>query len=465
FGHHPAAWRHPESPGSGDPDFAYWVRLTQLAEQAKLHTVFLADFVGSFGADLDKLEHRSSAANFEPLTLMSALAAVTKRIGLIATVNTNFTEPYNVARAFSSLDHLSGGRAGWNVVSSLSEGAARSFGLPPDETLDHPSRYERAGEFVELAKSLWDSWDDNSFSFIHKESGAYLNRNTAHPVHHEGRYFTSHSLLDTARPVQGYPVLVQAGNSDTGKEFAARIAEMVYCSAQSLEIARAYYADVKSRLAKYGRHPDSLRITPGLGTIIGSSEAEAQDKFQQLQSRIDFSRGVNLFGYDLSRHDLDGPLPDNLPEPENGKGRARQLRDLARRENLTIRQLVLRFSITRGHLLVVGTAKQVADKIEEWYTSHAADGFNVVPPLLPGGFEDFVTHVVPELQRRGLFRREYQGSTLREDLGLVRPANPHTVAPAQAGGIAGEPESDRDVSSRAGSTVKADPRHEVLATA
>jgi FMN-dependent oxidoreductase (nitrilotriacetate monooxygenase family) len=333
-----------------------------------------------------------------------------------------------VARAFSSLDHISGGRASWNVVSSLSEGAARSFGLAPDDTLDHPSRYERAAEFVDVTKALWNSWQDEAFSHPDKVRGTFLDKREAHPVHHEGRYFTTHSLLDTARPVQGYPVLVQAGNSDTGKEFAARIAEMVYCSAQSLDVAKAYYADVKSRLAKYGRHRDSLRITPGLGTIIAETEGEAQDKFGELQSRIDFSRGVNLFGYDLSAYPLDGPLPEDLPEPENGKGRSRQMRELAKRENLTIRQLVLRFSITRGHLLVVGTPKQVADKIEEWYVNEAVDGFNVVPPLLPNGFEDFVHLVVPELQRRGLFRKEYEGKTLREDIGLVRPPNPHPRA-------------------------------------
>lgn len=249
-------------------------------------------------------------------------------------------------------------------------------------------------------------------------------------MRHRGKYFAVEGLIDIARPVQGYPVIVQAGNSDTGKDFAAQIAEMVYCSAQSLDVAQAYYADVKSRMAKYGRDSSQLLITPGLSPVIGESEQEAQDKFGELQSLYDFRNGVKLMGFDLSDYPLDGPLPD-LPEVENGKGRRQQLIDLARRENLTIRELVLRFSVVRGHHLVVGTAHQVADKIEEWFVGEAADGFNVIPPLLPTGFQDFVTGVVPELQRRGLFRTEYDGRTLRDHLGLQRPVNRNHLIDAQ----------------------------------
>jgi len=423
FGHHPAAWRHPSATGDGRPDVDYWVRLAVLAERAKLHTFFLADFIGRSAEDLETHSHMGVAFQFEPFTLLSRIAAQTQHIGLVATVNTNFEHPYNVARTFASLDHVTGGRAGWNVVSSLSDATARNFGIA--KPLSHADRYERATEFVALAKQLWDSWDDDAFDRPDRAAGRFFEPSAAHPVHYAGKHFSSDGLLDIARPIQGYPVLVQAGNSDTGREFAAEIAEMIYASAQSLDVAQDYYRDVKGRMAKYGREPDQLKITPGLSVVVARTDQEARDKFESLQSLIEFTRGVFLFGVDVSKLDLDGPLPDNLPEPENGKGRMKQLVELARRENLTVRQLVLRFGVARGHLQLIGSAKHVADVIEEWFTQQGADGFNVVPPLLPGGFEDFVELVVPELQRRGLFHREYSGATYRENLGLARPQNPY----------------------------------------
>ncbi|HVT10260.1 MAG TPA: LLM class flavin-dependent oxidoreductase [Polyangia bacterium] len=419
FGHHPAAWRHPSAVGNGRPDVDYWVKLAVLAEKAKLHTFFLADFIGRSANDLEAQSHMGVAFQFEPISLLSLVAAHTRHIGLVATVNTNFEHPYNVARMFASLDHVSGGRAGWNVVSSLSEATARNFGL--ERPFTHAERYERAAEFVTLAKKLWDSWDDDAFDRPDRASGRFFEPAAAHPVNHRGKWFGSEGLLDIARPIQGYPVLVQAGNSDTGREFAAEIAEMIYASAQSLDVAQAYYRDVKGRMARYGREPDHLKITPGLSVVVGKTDQEARDKFDNLQSMVDFARGLLLFGIDVSKLDLDGPLPDDLPEPENGKGRMKQLKELARRENLTVRQLVLRFGVARGHLQVIGSPSRVADVIEEWFTQEGADGFNVVPPLLPGGFEDFVELVVPELQRRGLFHREYTGRTYRENLGLPRP--------------------------------------------
>ncbi|GAB3255911.1 LLM class flavin-dependent oxidoreductase [Chitinimonas naiadis] len=422
FGHHPTAWRQPEAPRAGNPDFRYWLRLAQLAEQAKFDSVFIADFVGRSPEALEKQARSDKRYDFEPITFMSALAAVTQHIGLVATVNTNFNEPYNVARKFASLDHISGGRAAWNVVSSLQDSAARSFGL--DDTLSHAERYERAGEFLDLTRALWDSWDDGAFDHADPVSGQFFDPAAAKPVKHEGRYFRSDSLLDVARPLQGYPVLVQAGNSDTGREFAARFAEMTYASAQRLDVAQEYYRDVKSRLAKYGREPEDIVITPGLSPIIGRTDEEAQEKLQRLQDAVDFSHGVQLGGVDLSGYPLDGPVPD-LPETENGKGRLQQLLDRARRDNLSIRQAVLQFSVFRGHNLVVGSAKTVADTIEQWFTQEGADGFNLIPPQIPTGFEDFVTEVVPELQRRGLFRTEYEGTTLRENLGLKRPVSQH----------------------------------------
>ncbi len=394
FGHHPAAWRHPSSQGSGRPDAQYWVRLAQLAEQAKFDAFFLADFIGRSGADLEEASHRGGSFQFEPLTLLSLIAGATEHIGLVATINTNFSEPYNVARALASLDHLSNGRAGWNVVSSLSEVTAQNFGL--GRILDHGERYERAAEFVELTKKLWDAWDDQAFDHPDRKLGNFFDPQHAHPVQHQGKHFRSEGLLDIARPIQGYPVFVQAGNSDTGREFAAQIAEMTYSSAQSLDVAKAYYADVKGRMARYGRDP--------------------------VQGMVDFSRGVELAGVDVSGYPLDGPLPD-LQAASNGKGRFKQLVELARRESLTIRQLVLRFGVARGHIQIIGSAKTVADQIEQWFLEEGADGFNVVPPLLPSGFQDFVAGVVPELQRRGLFRSQYEGKTLRENMGLARPDN------------------------------------------
>jgi FMN-dependent oxidoreductase (nitrilotriacetate monooxygenase family) len=425
FGHHPEAWRHPGNAGAnGRPDVQFWVGLAQLAERAKLDIFFLADFIGRSGRNLrGQGGGGGSSYQFEPLTLLSAIAVQTKHIGLVATVNTNFSQPYNAARMLASLDHISGGRAGWNIVSSFGEAPARNFGI--EETRSHDQRYERAAEFVELAKAYWDSYEDDAFDHPDRANGRFYDPADAHPVEFKGKYFSVEGLLDVARPIQGYPVFVQAGNSDTGRDFAARVAEMTYCSAQTLQDAKEYYNDVKGRMAKFGRDPDQLKITPGLSVVVGDTDQQAADRFGELQALIDFSKGVNLGGTNLTGYDLDGPLPD-LPESENGKGRFRQLVTLARRENLTIRQLVYRFSTSRGHLQVHGSPTTVADKIQEWFEARGADGFNVVPPLPPlepGGFITFAEKVVPELQRRGIFRTEYEGSTLRDNLGLNRPAN------------------------------------------
>jgi FMN-dependent oxidoreductase (nitrilotriacetate monooxygenase family) len=426
FGHHPAAWRHPSSTSTGRPDVNYWVRMAQLAEAAKFDTFFLADFIGRSAKNVEKSSYQNMSFQFEPFTLLSHIAAHTNHIGLVATVNTNFSDPYNVARQFSSLDHISGGRAGWNVVSSFGEHTRQNFGREPRT---HEERYERAEEFLLLTKKLWDSWEDDTFDSPDREQGVFFDHHQAHPVNFSGKYFQSSGLLDLPRPIQGYPVIVQAGNSDTGREFAARVAEMTYCSAQSLAIAQAYYADVKGRMEKYGRHPDQLKVTPGLSVVVAPTEQEARAKFEALQNAVDFSHGVDLAGVDLSGYPLDGPLPD-LPEPETGKGRFTQLVELARRENLSIRQLVLRFSVSKGHIQVVGSPQQVADTMELWFRERGADGFNVVPPLLPGGFEDFVTLIVPELQKRGLLREEYEGKNYRENLGLIRPENPQAATKA-----------------------------------
>lgn len=423
FGHHPEAWRHPANRGAtGRPDIDFWVGLAQLAERAKFDTFFVADFVGRSADAVQGKGRLSGSYQFEPLTLLSAIALQTKHIGLVATVNTNFTHPYNVARQMTSLDHISGGRAGWNIVSSFQPAPAKNFGV--DDGRGHGDRYERAEEFVRLTKEYWDSWDDDAFDSPNAAERQFHKPGSGHPVDHHGKYFASEGLLDMARPIQGYPVFVQAGNSDTGRDFAASVAEMTYCSAQTLEDGQTYYADIKGRMAKYGRDPDQLKVAPGLSVVVGETDSEAKERFHELQELIDFSN-VSLGGQDLSGYDLDGPLPD-LAESENGKGRFQQLVALARRENLSIRELVYRFSTSRGHLQIHGSPKTVADTIEEWFVGRAADAFNVVPPLPPlarGGFITFVEKVVPELQRRGLFRTEYTGSTYRENLGLERPIN------------------------------------------
>lgn len=424
FGHHLAAWRHPSSTGTGRPDLQWWIRAAQLAEAAKFDTFFIADFIGRSGEITPQTGRSGISYQFEPFTLLSAIATATKDIGLVATVNTNYDSPYHVARKFTSLDHISGGRAGWNIVSSFGEHTARNFGIKDPRA--HDERYERAEEFVNLAKALWDTWDDDSFDHPDRQAGQFYDPASAHPLKFEGKHFSSDGLLDFPRPIQGYPVLVQAGNSDTGREFAARVAEMSYCSATSLGVAQDFYKDVKGRMAKYGREQDQLKITPGLSVVVAESDQEAQDKFNELQQLVDVSN-FHFGGFDLSSYDVDGPLPD-LPYQagDNGRGRFQQQLELARRENLTIRQLILKFRVARGHLQAVGSVKTVADTIEQWFVERGADGFNVVPPYLPQGFEDFTRLVVPELQRRGLFRTEYEGRSFRENLGLHRPENPNT---------------------------------------
>lgn len=424
FGHHPAGWRHPSSTDSGRPDLNWWISAAKLAEEAKFDAFFLADFIGRSGEITEQTGRSAISYQFEPLTLLSAIAAVTERIGLVATINTNFDTPYQVARKLTSLDHISGGRAAWNVVSSFGEHTAKNFGITEERS--HSERYERAAEFVKVARALWDSYDDDAFDHPNRDTGVFYDPRTSHPVKYEGKYYSSDGLLDFPRPIQGYPVIVTAGNSDTGRDFAAQFAEVTYCSATSLDVAKAYYADVKGRLSKFGRDEDQIKITPGLSVVVAESDQQAHDLFGELQELVDLSN-VSFGGFDLSGYPLDGPLPD-LPYQEgaNGKGRFRQQLELARRENLSIRQLVLRFRVARGHVQAIGSVKTVADLVEQWFVERGADGFNVVPPYLPSGFKDFARLVVPELQRRGIFRKEYEGKTLREHLGLRRPANPFT---------------------------------------
>ncbi|WP_186216210.1 LLM class flavin-dependent oxidoreductase [Burkholderia gladioli] len=420
-GHHVAGWRHPEAE-SGSENFELLRRVVQTAERAKFDMVFLADGLTS-GPDA----HPSMAQRFEPLTLLSALAMHTTHIGLAATASTTYSEPYHLARVFASLDRLSGGRAAWNVVTTSYDRTAANFtrGNHPD----HAERYEMAGEFVDVVKGLWDSWDEDAV-IRDKARGVYFDPAKVHALDHEGRFFRIKGPLNASRPPQGHPVVIQAGSSGPGQDLAARIAEVVFTAQQTLEEAQAFYRDLKGRLAKFGRAGQALHVMPGVFPVIGHTEREARGKYEQLQQWIDTSGALSLLsdrlGHDVSRYPLDGPLPE-LPESDQLKSRAKLLTDLARRENLTLRQLYYLVAGARGHRIVWGTAGQVADALEEWFTQDAADGFNIMPPYFPGGLDDFVEQVVPELQRRGLFRTEYAGSTLREHLGLPRPASRYAV--------------------------------------
>ncbi|MES2205916.1 MAG: LLM class flavin-dependent oxidoreductase [Pseudomonadota bacterium] len=429
-GHHISAWRHPESQADAGLNFEHYKEITQTAEHAKFDAIFLADSPSLEASDdLETLKRNGKLAKFEPVTLFSALAAVTSHIGFVATASTTYEDPYLLARKFASLDYLSNGRAAWNVVTTGNENAAANFGLEAHP--DHSQRYERAEEFVEVVKGLWDSWEDDAF-IRDRESGIYFDPEKLHTLNHKGKHFSVKGPLNVARPPQGYPVIIQAGASEAGRDLAARTAEVIFTANQTLEDAQAFYSDVKGRLAEVGRHPDSLKIMPGVFPVIGRTEEEAKEKYEYLQSLIHPSVAWGILkrhykGVDLSSYSLDDLAPP-LPEDTNGnKSRLKLVKDLTTRNHLTLRQLYLAVATARGHRTIVGSPESIADQIAEWFLNGAADGFNIMPPILPVGLNDFVQLVVPILQKRGLFRTEYEGKTLRENLGLERPVNQYTL--------------------------------------
>jgi FMN-dependent oxidoreductase (nitrilotriacetate monooxygenase family) len=422
-GHHVAAWRHPDVPANAGLDIRHYRHLAQVAEGARFDALFVADSVAAPTGDI--ASHMARSDHFEPLTLLCALSAVTEHIGLIATATTTYNEPYHVARKFASLDHLSGGRAGWNLVTSDAAAEAQNFGR--DQHLGHAERYSRAREFHQVVTGLWDSWADDAF-IRDKASGRYYEPSGLHVLNHQGEHFSVKGPLNVARSPQGQPVVVQAGSSETGRDLAAQTAEVVFTAQTSLRNAQAFYRDLKARLADYGRSEDSLKIMPGVFIVVDESAERAREKFEAFQALVEPQVGVALLGrmlgnFDLSGYPLDGPLPE-LPLTDSGQ-RSRQLllTELAGQEQLTLAQLGRRIAGGRGHYSLVGTPTQIADELQVWFEQGAADGFNVLVPHLPGGLEDVARLLVPELQRRGLFRTEYEGSTLRENLGLQRPAN------------------------------------------
>ncbi|GAA4533671.1 LLM class flavin-dependent oxidoreductase [Amycolatopsis samaneae] len=422
-GHHEAAWRHPSTDPRRARTLRHYVDIARTAERGMLDSLFLADGVALWS----NVKHNSHS-HFEPLTLLSALAATTDHIGLIATASTTYNEPYHLARKFASLDHLSGGRAGWNIVTSAGVDEARNFNLGTRP--GHELRYARATEFVDVVKKLWDSWDDDA-AVLDRASGIYADTDRIRPIEHEGEHFRVRGPLNIERPVQGHPLLVQAGSSETGKEYAARHAEAVFTAQQTFAEGKAFYDDVKGRLAKYGRSPDEIKILPGISPIIGRTTAEARAREAELNALITPEYGLHqlskLLDHDITGCPLDGPLPDVGSFTEGAQSRLALVVGLARRENLTIRQLLERLAGGRGHRVFAGTPVRIADELEQWFTGGAADGFNVMPPTLPGGLDEFVDLVVPELRRRGLFRAEYTGTTLREHYGLARPVNRNRV--------------------------------------
>jgi len=419
---HTAWWRYPGAYPDANFNFAHIKRFAQTLERGKFDAFFMADHLALLNMPMAALMRSATVTSFDPMALLPALAVVTERLGLIATGSTTFDAPYHVARRFASLDHISNGRAAWNIVTTSNPDAALNFGL--EEHVEHDERYRRAREFYDVVTGLWDSWADDAF-IRDVENGVYFDPDRLHVLNHKGRYFSVRGPLNVARPVQGWPVIVQAGASDAGRQLAAETAEMVFAAGGALPDAQRFYADVKGRMDVLGRDRDHLKILPGALVIVGETAEEARAKKARLDSLVHPDSGIAslsiALGTDASKFDLDGPLPD-IPETNQSKSGRQRIMDRARRDGLTVRQLA-QIAGTYGGLAMVGTPAMIADEMERWLFSDGCDGFNVMFPYVPGGLDDFVDQVVPELQRRRLFRHEYEGATLRENLGLPRPEN------------------------------------------
>jgi FMN-dependent oxidoreductase (nitrilotriacetate monooxygenase family) len=430
-GHHEAAWRLPESDPHADLDVDHWVRLARIAERGALDSLFLADSPSFWhGAEFRPV------GQLDPFVLLSVLAAATTHIGLIATASTTYNAPYNLARRFASLDHVSGGRAGWNIVTTPERSAAQNFGLA--DRPDHADRYARATEFLDVTLKLWDSWDDDAV-LADKASGRFAAPGRIHTIDHEGEYYSVRGPLNVPRSPQGRPLLVQAGSSEDGKDFAARYAEAVFTAQPTIEDAQAFYSDLKQRAKQFGRDPGDVKILPGIVPVLGGTVAEAEERARKLEELIVPAYGlqqlVDILEVPIEILELDKQLPDQIAGTQNVEGarsRAALVVALARRERLTVRQLIGRLGGGRGHWTVVGTPEQVADALATWFREGAADGFNVMGPVLPASLADFVEHVVPILRRHGLVRSEYEGTTLRDHYGLTRPAGRYQLAETAA---------------------------------
>lgn len=419
---HTGAWRYPNALPDANFNFPAIKKLIQKLEQGKFDAFFMADHLALLNMPISALQRSHTVTSFEPFTLLSALATATEHIGLVATASTTYDAPFHIARRFASLDHISEGRAGWNIVTTSNPDAALNFGL--EEELEHDERYRRAREFYDVVTGLWDSFADDAF-IRDVESGIYFDPDKLHVLRHKGKYLSVKGPLNIARPVQGYPVIVQAGASDAGRQLAAETAEVVFAPASNLEAGKALFGDIKGRAKAIGRDPDSIKILPGVLVIVGETTEEAIAKRAHLDSLVHYDSGIaslnSALGYDVSSFDPDGVLPE-IPQSNASRSARDRIISLAQRENLTIRQLAQRVG-SYGGLAFVGTAEAIADQMEQWLFEEGSDGFNIMFPFVPEGLNDFVKKVVSELQRRGIFRKEYEGKTLRENLGLSRPPN------------------------------------------
>lgn len=430
LGHHIASWRHPRSNAHLTHSFQAYADMARTAERGGFDMIFLPDNLSVREKNPEALRHVSDyIVQFEPLSLLCALAAVTKNIGLVATASTSYNEPYHLARRLASLDILSDGRAGWNLVTSTTDAEAQNFGR--DAHLDHAERYERAEEFIDVAMGLWDSWDEGAFP-RDPESGVYCDPDKLHLLNHVGKHFKVRGPLNVERSPQHYPVIAQAGSSGPGLRLASRVADLVYTMQSDMKQGQKFYEELKSLVVAEGRKPSDVAILPGVVPVVGRTEAEAKERFDELQELVDPVVGISQLsamfpGFDFSGYDIDGPLPD-IPEGNGIQSRQRMLTEMARKENLSIRELYLRITAGRSHWVLIGTPEQIVDQLEERFTGLAADGFNIMPFTQPGGLEDFVDLVVPELRRRGLVPDEYAKGTLREKLGLPGPAGPGMVS-------------------------------------
>ncbi len=421
---HTAAWRYPGAFPDANFNLAHMVRFAQTLERGKFDAFFMADHLAVLNMPMAALKRSHTSTSFEPLTLLPALAMVTKHLGLIATASTTFDAPYHIARRFASLDHISGGRAGWNIVTTSNPDAALNFGL--EEHVEHDERYRRAREFFDVVTGLWDSWADDAF-VRDVEKGIFFDPAKLHVLNHKGEHLSVKGPLNIARPVQGWPVIVQAGASDAGRQLAAETAEAIFASQNNLADAQKFYADVKARAAAAGRNPEHVKVLPGCFVVVGDSLADAQAKRARLDSLVHPDSGIAslsiALGCDASGFDLDKPLPAELPPTNQSLSGRERVLSMAAREGLTAGQLAQRYGAHYGGLSMMGTPAEIADQMQAWLEGRGCDGFNIMFPFLPEGLDDFVDRVVPELQRRGIFRTEYEGPTLRDNLGLPRVPN------------------------------------------
>jgi FMN-dependent oxidoreductase (nitrilotriacetate monooxygenase family) len=415
-GHHVAGWRMPGAQ-AGSQNLALLTRIAQTAERGKFDMVFFADSVNSAPN-----MHPGMIVRLEPLTLLAALATATEHIGLAATAATTYSEPYNLARMFSSLDHISNGRVAWNVVTGAFKECGENFSKahPP-----HDKRYAIAAEYLDVVKGLWDGWEDGAL-VMDRNTGVFIDLSKRHELNHKGEFYSVRGPLNITRSPQGHPVIIQAGASDAGKDFAAASAEVIYAVQQEMEASLAFCDDIRSRARALGRDPSQIKVMPGVIPLVGGTEQEAREKLAQVGELADPKTSLQVLaerlGHSLDGYPLDGPVPD-LPASDGMRGHAESLKKLAKKHDFTLRELRDYTSMGMGHRLLVGTPEQVADGLIEWFDAGAADGFNIMPPWFPGCFDDFVDHVVPILQRKGKFREDYAGTTLRDHLGLPTPKN------------------------------------------